>query len=219
MLGNCKTDGQEMNMKTVDQMVYFYNNIFFNKIKEMGVPPENYVIAGGAVRDYLVGEKIKDIDIFTNSKENARKLFDAMLARGGKDLNPDKPLDDRPLYNVVFDSRWFQIVNTVHYNPQSSETIDNFDFTVCCGMISMAGFSCHPNFFQDIVCKHLRVNKLIKPLDSMNRLQKYNKKGYTACSGTILAIAKEVAKINFDNPDENTLVFYPDGSPRFVGVD
>jgi hypothetical protein len=50
-------------------------------------------------------------------------------------------------------------------------------------------------------------------------MQKYIKKGYTACNGTLLTLTRELQKVNLDNPQENSLTFYSDGTPRFLGVD
>lgn len=206
-------------MKTVEQCVYFYNKIFFEPIKQWNLEPSNYVIAGGAVRDYLLGEKVKDIDIFTNSEEAAVKLYRAFINQGAKDLNADLPVEKRPLYNLVYQNRWFQIVNTVHYDTTTTETIANFDFTMCCAQISSSGFDSHVNFFQDVLSKHLRINNPIYPLNTLSRMQKYIKRGYTACNGTLLELTKALQTVKLDEQDENTLEFYPDGTPRFIGVD
>lgn len=32
-------------------------------------------------------------------------------------------------------------------------------------------------------------------------------------------IAKALQTVDMDNPDEDSLSFYPDGTPRFVGMD
>ena len=207
---------------TVEQVVYFYNKIFFDHFKDLWptLEPNNYVIAGGAVRDKFVKEKVKDIDIFTNSKGAAVALFKAMLLSGGIDMNADKNLnDDRPLFNVKFKDRWFQIINTVYYNTETTETIENFDFTICGAQVSSKGFHCLPTFFQDLATKHLRINKAVYPLSTLERMQKYIKKGYSACNGSLLELAKLIREVDFDNPEENRLEMYPDGSPRFVGID
>jgi hypothetical protein len=74
-------------------------------------------------------------------------------------------------------------------------------------------------FYEGIATKHLRINRLDFPLSSLERMQKYIKKGYTACNGTLLTLTRELQKVNLDNPQENTLTFYSDGTPRFLGVD
>jgi hypothetical protein len=44
-----------------------------------------------------------------------------------------------------------------------------------------------------------------------------------ACNGTLLAIARSLSGVPIsDDPEENknnSLIFYPDGTPRFMGID
>lgn len=54
---------------------------------------------------------------------------------------------------------------------------------------------------------------------SLPTMQKYIKKGYTACNGTLLTLTRALQAVNLDNPSEDALRFYPDGTPRFLGVD
>lgn len=202
----------------IDQLKYRFNKIFFDRLKEddgWTVNPEDYAIAGGALRDSLVGEKLKDIDIFCKD-EKARDQLEAWFAS-----QPDvKILEGNDiLSNYKLDGYWFQIIRDKFYDLETAELIESFDFTICGIMMHKDEIRTLPTFFEDMVTKRLRINKLPFPLSSLERLQKYVKKGYNACNGTLLEIAKGIQTVNLDNPDEDTLRFYPDGTPRFFGVD
>jgi hypothetical protein len=200
-------------MKNVDKMIFYYRKIFFEPIKEGGLIPTEYAIAGGAIRDYLSDEEVKDIDVFCQTKEAEDKLI-AFLEKEGEKMN-----ENTQLANFKFKNRWIQIIKSKYYNMQTTEVIDSFDFTICGAMLVDDKFFSLPTFFQDTLAKHLRINKITFPLSTLERMQKYIKKGYEACNGTLLAVAKSQASVNFDNPSEDTLRFYSDGTPRFLGID
>jgi hypothetical protein len=206
---------------TQDQLRYRFNKIFFDSIKQdLGDQAFlDYAIAGGALRDSLVGEKVKDIDIFcanTGAVERLEAWFEKQ--EGVKIGHKSKQLS-----NYTLNGHWFQVIRqpiqNVWFDLSGTELIENFDFTICGIMMHNDEIRTLPTFFEDMLTKRLRNNKLLFPLNSFKRMQKYIKKGYVACDGTLLAVAQGLSTINYESPDENTLSFYPDGSPRFVGVD
>jgi hypothetical protein len=181
-------------------------------------------VAGGAVRDKIAGVEVKDYDLFVDSKETEDKLM-KFLAEAGKEGNVNSQLA-----NYTLEGKWIQVIRGKYYNIDSSEVIDSFDFIHCCAMVTMKGFQCHPQFYRAVATKHLMINKITFPLSTLERMQKYVSKGYSACNGTLLAIAKAINDMDKEvfNPSkdstqgdalQNTLMFYADGSPRFMGVD
>lgn len=207
----------------LDQLKYRFNKIFFDMVSQKEKDDDgwttfkasDYAIAGGCLRDSLVGEKIKDIDIFCKSEEAVKNLEMFFAAQEGvKILNGNSVLS-----NYKLNGYWFQIIRDKFYNLETLDLIENFDFTMCGIMMHNDEIRVLPTFFEDLATRRLRVNKLIYPLSSLERMQKYIKKGYSACNGTLLELAKGIQTVNLDNPDEDTLRFYPDGSPRFFGVD
>jgi hypothetical protein len=204
-----------LDMKNEQTMVFFYKKLFFEEIQKDGLDPKNYSIAGGAIRDYLSGGEIKDIDLFSSNKESEDKLIEWFKKQQNIKILNENDL----LLNVTYKGRWFQVIKGKFFNMEGTDLIDSFDYTVCCAMLNFEEFRYHDNFFQDVLSKHLRVNKITFPLSSLERMQKYIKKGYTACNGTLLSLSKEIQKVNLDNNTENTLEYYPDGGVRFLGVD
>jgi hypothetical protein len=199
-------------------MKFHYQKLFFEKIKEGNLDPKQYAIAGGAIRDYLSNEETKDIDIFTANKEAEDKL----LAWFKDTTNTNKievMNENTQLANFKLNGKWFQVIKGKHYDMATDALIESFDYTICGAMLVDDRFATLPTFFQDTLAKHLRINKITFPLSTLERMQKYIQKGYTACNGTLLAVAQSQVTVNFANPQEDTLRFYPDGTPRFFGVD
>lgn len=124
------------------------------------------------------------------------------------------------LANYTYEGKWIQIIRGKYYNMETTDLIDSFDFTITMAMVTIKhGLRVGEFFYEGVATKHLRINKLMFPLSSLERMQKYIKKGYTACNGTLLTLTRALQAINLDNPSEDALRFYPDGTPRFLGVD
>ena len=201
-------------MKNEESLKYHFKKLFFDRVKEAGIDVKNYAIAGGALRDYLVGETIKDIDIFTNSLEAEIAIINFL------NNNYEKINENESLANFKVDGRWFQVIKKRYYDLKWDALIKTFDFTICGIMLNgEERLLVLPTFYQDLLAKHLRVNILQFPLSSLERMQKYIKRGYTACNGTLLTLSKAIATVDFNNKDQAALEFYSDGSPRFIGID
>ncbi len=181
-------------------------------------------VAGGAVRDKFLDVEIKDYDIFVEDLATEETLM-KFYAKAGKVGQVNSQLA-----NYTYKGKWIQIIRGKYWNMKTDAVIKDFDFIHCCAMVTVGGLSVHPEFFETIATKHIRVNKLLYPLNSLERLQKYIKKGYSACNGTMLALAKSINDMDREifNPNEdsspsdlaqNSLMFYADGTPRFLGVD
>lgn len=210
-------------MKNVDKLKYHYQKLILEDLPESIRP--HVFIAGGAIRDYLSDSDIKDIDLFTTSKQVEDDLI-KFFKDNGELMN-----ENDTLANYTYKKRWFQIIKGKHFaTPQ--DLINSFDFTICQAVVfthvsvSVEGtkvgdvdFASSPTFFQDTLAKHLRIHAISFPLSTLERMQKYIQKGYTACNGTLLEVAKSMVGIDLDNPQNNSLMFYPNGGARFFGVD
>jgi len=174
---------------------------------------DKVAIAGGSIRDKLLNVKIKDYDVFVQDKDTEQKLMEFFNNNGKEGRVNDY------LANYTYEKKWIQIVRGKYYNMKTTELIDSFDYTICMAMITTDGIKVGEHFFEDLKNKRLRINKITYPLATLERLQKYIKKGFTACNGTLLEIVKAIQKVNLEDSNSNSLVFYPDGTPRFLGMD
>jgi hypothetical protein len=181
-------------------------------------------VAGGAVRDKFLDAEIKDYDIFVED-ETTEKMLMEFYAKNGKVGNVNSQLA-----NYTYKDKWIQIIRGKYWDMKTDAVIMDFDYVHCCAMVTTMGLKVHPEFFEAIATKHIRVNKLKFPLSSLERMGKYIEKGYKPCNGTLFALAKAIndmppAVFEMTNNTTtaealaNTLFFYADGTPRFVGVD
>jgi len=170
-------------------------------------------IAGGALSDLSRGEMFKDIDIFSpNPKVILGRLKDA-------EHFPYFEAADR-VSNYKIMGHTVQVVTG--YGPQNpSEIIELFDFTAVCGVYDGDTFVSHVRFWQDNATKRLVINNLPKPLSTLERITKYCRKGFRCCPIGLARIARAINELqmDWDNPKENEINFYPDGTPRFAGID
>ena len=174
--------------------------------------PIKYWIAGGAITAAVAGTQINDYDIFSPTPHLLRDRLKEAIGWAS--------FEHEFFTNFWVESKKVQVIT--RYSPESQEAIFNtFDFTICCGAYDGVTFAHHDRFWQDIATKRLVVNELFFPLKTMERIAKYSRRGYTACPVGLLKIAKAInaMQIDWDNPNENDLSFYPDGTPRFMGPD
>jgi len=159
-------------MKNIDSLKYFLEKAVFETLKSGGLDVSKYAIAGGAIRDYLTGDKIKDIDIFCQDKESEEVLLKYLQEKYIL-LN-----ENNLLGNFTVNDRWIQVIKGKYGDLSTDDLIKSFDFTICGAMMRGNGeFKFLPTFFQDCLAKHLRINGIPFPLSTLERMQKYIKKG------------------------------------------
>ena len=165
----------------------------------------NVVIAGGDIRDSLFGDEFSDIDIFGLTKEDLDLFVKLNLTKGHG-------------YKLVYFNdnlrtyRKGKIKVQIIYREYEKLTdiIDLFDFTVCQFMYDGEKVICNPSALLDVYHKRIVINHL-EPLfvfDSLRRVQKYIKKGYTICNGGIKDILDKCRGLTQEEYDEN-VEFYP----------
>lgn len=158
-------------------------------------------------------KKINDYDIFSNDSENIISILKAekVVCTFETEYFTNFYLDNNTKIQII-----------KRYSPKTfKEIFDVFDFTIVCGAYDGIKFECHERFFQDIATKRLVINTLRFPLKTLERICKYSRRGYTACPVGLLRLAQSIRNLDIDwnNPDENLLSFYPNGTFRFSGID
>jgi len=174
--------------------------------------PPLFWIAGGAITAAVTGAKINDYDLFS---PEPHKVVEILKKEVGYCT-----FETEHFVNFWINGCKVQVI--LRYAPEDPNAIfETFDFTIVCGAYNGTTFYCHDRFWQDIASKRLVVNKLYFPLRSMERMAKYSGRGYTPCPFGLLELAKTINRmtIDWDNPSENDLSFYSDGTPRFNGPD
>lgn len=175
--------------------------------------PENCWIAGGCMRSFLVGERAKDVDIFSADPDSIVAFLE-----NREDFK--KSFGNEFFQNFVHDGLTYQFIKKYKYNtPQ--ETIDSFDFTLITAAFSKEGFISHERFYLDNAQKRLVIHNLPLPLSTMKRALKYAARGYMLCPVSLSRLIRTINELQIDwnNPDQNQIDFYPDGTPTFRGKD
>jgi hypothetical protein len=142
-------------------------------------------VAGGLVRRAIQGERgvESDVDYFFSCSQ---QMADAqkMLVDGGASVT--RQTDD----TVSLSVRWnatdvaVQLV-AIKYYASLTEVLDSFDFTICqCGTdgenLVVGEFT-----LWDIARKRLALHRLTYGTATLQRLIKYGRSGFTACSGVL----------------------------------
>jgi len=174
----------------------------------------NVWIAGGCLMSYFSGQTLtSDIDIFSYNQDNID-----IACRYFEETYSQKPTSEfETIVNYWKEGKKFQFVKRYFKNP--IDCIDQFDFTVCCVALNKDRLIIHKRFFMDLARRRLVLHKLFFPLSTMQRIQKYVKKGFWICNGGLLDIANAIQNVNFQDPNQNVLEFYPNGDARFVRMD
>lgn len=210
----------------IDSCMKYFDKIFFSLLVE----PETFDsisdntnvkridvdcwVAGGALRDYFsVGHPQSDIDIFFPSQQEYDKVKDCFLRYTQGEI----AYENEKICVFVINKKRFELIKI--FFPTPTATIQEFDFTVCCCAVDIKDVYMHEDFFADLAGRRLVVNKLPFPLSTLQRLQKYIRKGYSICNGGLLDLSKAIAGLDLTKPEVNTFEFYSDGSPRFVRFD
>jgi hypothetical protein len=199
----------------VANCVQYFNHFFFQYI------PEDLPcwIAGGAVRDYFSTGRMtdSDVDFFLPDRKCMCRLLLILRKRfkfkcylitknaikGNGFIGKEKI--DIDIVKLPFEDKL--------------KTIDTFDFTVCCFAVDRKECVYHPSAPFDLLRKRLVINALPMPVSTLQRMQKYLKRDYWICNGGMVEIAKALGNVDFTNPQQNNIEFYPDGSPRIVRID
>ena len=175
--------------------------------------PAKAIMAGGAFSSSLVGRKVKDIDIFT---DNPAALIEHLKANS----EIKHQFENDWVCNFGYKKYIVQVIKKYTYQTPEA-VIADFDFTIVCCAYAGEKLVYHERFFADNAQMRCVVNNLSKPLSSLQRLTKYCSRGYSACPIGIGKIARAITALNidWDNPNQNEVEFYPDGTPKFNGLD
>lgn len=183
--------------------INYFRKLFLNSLSEE--LNNNIWIAGGCIRDWFSdGHVSKDVDFFSSNRKSMAEL---VLELRRKHQFKHYLITQNAIkgYCIVKGKKIdVDIVKKEFPNPLTC--IDNFDFTVCCFALNFNNFYYHNSAPFDLMKMRLVVHKLPHPVDSLKRMNKYTQKGFTACNGTILTIAKAIAEL--DASDNNMFDFY-----------
>jgi hypothetical protein len=182
------------------------------KMLPMGIENYNVWFGGGCYVRKLLGEKVADIDFFGSTRRELARFTVFLRSKGFKlyfsNRNAIKGYIDLNGKRVNIDVIKILFKNEI-------ETINKFDFSVSKIVTNPKESKCYfyQSTFVDLLRKRLVIpHELTAPIGTLKRLQKYVKRGFSACDGTMLTLSKAMSAIDFNDPSQNMIEFYPDGS-------
>lgn len=171
-------------------------------------------VAGGALLAATVGAEINDYDLFCADPAALEKQI------VDKKITHVKWGNERVENFRMDNDKIIQVVKAFKYQTME-QTLDDFDFTIIGAAYDGEKIICHPRWLLDIAQKRIVVHRLVRTLNTMNRLLKYTSRGYSTCPVSFATILRQVQSMNTDweNPNENEILYYSDGSMKYPGID
>lgn len=152
-------------------------------------------VAGGCIRDLITDSNVKDYDVFCTSIDVCEETVEDLIKIGAVQTSTfDK------YTNLSLNGLNIQIIKSFVYN-NADEVINSFDFSICQGIVFLVlnedkkfitTFKCSPFFFEDVLTKRLRINKITFAMDSLRRAFKFAERGYKPCKETLLVLAQSI---------------------------
>lgn len=196
-------DDASMKMPQAVNCIDYFRKLFIKKLPE--TIENDCWIAGGGVKDWFIDGKVKnDCDFFCIN----RKVMATLVYHLRKEYQFKHFLITK---NAI---KGFGFIKGVKINidivkkefQNAIDTLEKFDFTVCCFAVCNDKFYWHESAPFDLLKKRLVINDLPHPVDTMKRMQKYINKGFFACNGTMMTVAKSIAEL--DANDESQFKHY-----------
>lgn len=195
-------EGQSL-MPQATNCIDYFRQIFFRWMPEE--LNKSVWIAGGSIRDYFQkGYSKNDIDFFCVDRKSMADLV--RWLRNERQFKHFLITKNAIKGYIEFKGKKIDvdIVKKPFQNP--TDSIEKFDFTVCCFACNADNFYYHISAPYDLLRNKLVINDLPHPVDTLKRLNKYIKKGFTACNGTLMTLAKSLAEQ--DPNDASIFEFY-----------
>ncbi len=159
----------------------FFGNYILFDLRRFGI---NAWIGGGCLRDFFSGiepSNINDIDMYTDSEKNMRRIVSFILKNGGIINMQNKVV-------VEFTYKYMIIELHKFYFTDPQICVDRADNTVSSAFISNVYTELdeglmlyhHKDFFMDLAAKRIVFLYIWNPLFAMSRLQKLAQRGYSA---------------------------------------
>lgn len=169
-------------MADVDNFLYFYRgeslpeaierifegyDRFMENIDHFRL--ENPAIAGGACRSWVLGEKPRDFDIYLTRNKDREAIV------------TDDAGENAPVIRLSSFTTNGGAIEVINYTYRDLAAILlTFDMTVAMCAVDKEQLVCHEDYLSDLASKSIRFTNLGKPMNSLLRLQKYVKYGFTA---------------------------------------
>lgn len=168
---------------------------------------EDIFLAGGAIRAIIAGEKVKDFDLFTSSKEKARQYAESLSEK----FDNEDYLETENAFTIKDELGSIPDIQFIHrwtFNNEW-ELIGSFDYTIAQAAIWFENGDwksvAEPSFYDDLEAKQLvytAPDREEEPGGSLLRMRKFLRMGYDISS---YDMAKVISRL-LNGVDLNELV-------------
>lgn len=140
-------------------------------------------IAGGFIRDTLIGRVPRDLDLYVSEAEIATSV-EACLRSGSWTLADCAPV----VTTWKNKGRIVQVVRTEHATP--ADCIARFDLTVCCAAFDLAAATSWSSaaFSADLASRQLVIHQPAFPIDTLRRIAGFVEHGYRIAGAEMLKL-------------------------------
>jgi hypothetical protein len=187
--------------ETIDPRVREACLLYFNGLILEDAPLA--FVAGGAVRDWFSSSKItSDVDLWFKNVDDANKTVEKLRSEFGEPM-----FESDGVVNFAIRKHKIQIIRRVFFQTPE-DVLNYFDFTISCAAVSTVEVIVHPQFFSDLCRRRLNIANLPHPRTTLNRVLKYERKGFRICPDEMNKLVRAVHKLQpheIDGP-----VFYVD---------
>jgi hypothetical protein len=138
-------------------------------------------VAGGFVRAFYEQKPPKDMDLFFTAEPSLIAMRMRLDHAGWEAVYKGKRC-----WEFRKDGKRVQCISVFWLEP--AECIQQFDFTVCAGAVQIGGPDCgtlyrHKDFLDDVLEKRLQLLSCPAPLDTLERIGRYQSYGYQPVDG------------------------------------
>jgi hypothetical protein len=140
-------------------------------------------IAGGFIRDTLIGREPRDLDLYVSDADTATSI-EARLRSGSWTLADCAPV----VTTWRQHGRTVQVVRTEHQTPAAC--IARFDLTVCCAAYDLVTAESWSSaaFSADLVARQIVIHQPAFPIDTLRRIAGFVDQGYRIAGAELLKL-------------------------------
>jgi hypothetical protein len=168
-------------------------------------------IAGGCIRSSILNEQWSDIDVF-----GPTDMLDEFVKTNL--LNAKQVHKSKLMSTYKLEGNKIQVI----YREYDSmpECLNSFDYTITQFAFDGSHLWCNPDALIHLFERRLVVHRIHPEfaIDSLRRMQKYIKKGFSICDGGITDLVNGIRTLT-DEQVKEQVTFYPGGGMRIGRFD
>jgi hypothetical protein len=195
MLDVLLSDGYKLikrnRMIQFENAVKRYRDLILDELKEQGI---KCWLAGGAIRDYFMGEPVKtDYDIFFPNEIEYEKTFMYFKAKECEII-----WESDNGCKIKYKDKKYDLIKK--YFPDPQKAIEEFDFTVSMLAVDTEKIYFGDTTFIDLAKRQLMINKITHPASTLSKAFRYYKKGFSMCLGEMKKVIESIQEMPKEEP-------------------